>query len=419
MENPELSRRNRIYLLATAGLVVLALIIYFVFLNKATITLEIVPKNAVFTLNNAPQPVNNSGIAKINVKPGDYTLRVEANKFVPYQQKLTLKTGSRFSQKVSLKSIPGPILLQDGTTLVQKYGDNQISYLGNENKTLYTVSAVADSSGATTLGSKKAITPPVFSGVDRVAYSPDRALAIIKIGSDAYLYDFNRYDILHQDMKKIGTDIGEVVWAPDQNRIAYYYAPASGERSLIFADPLNQNPQRVLSLANINNPSLNWSKDGSTILMVPHNSQPDDNKVYVFDVYLKQLKNVTDFGGVISVKYTEDGKHIVYFVADDGAKNPAAWVMDASGENKRSLEIGVDPNQSFVEDKGNIIFVTTINDQQRIMLYDLNTSGIKEIYFTPPKETVYKGLFLSSDHKIVYLATNTGLYAVRYEDSEY
>lgn len=422
MENPDPHRKTRIYIFTTIGLVVLALVVYFVFFNTAVITLEVSPKDAVVTANNAPQTVNNSGVAKFSLRAGSYTLSVEANKFVPYQQKLSLKGGSRISQTIALHAIPDLTLLDASVALAQKYGDNLVSYLGDDKKTLYSISAVLDSSGKTALGPKNALTPPVFANVDKVIFSTDKALAIIKVGTDAYLYDFNRYDILHQDMKKISSDVGDVTWAPDRSRIAYYYAPPSGERSLIFADPLNQNPERVLTLTGIDNPSLAWSADGNQILVVPHGQKSADNKVYIFDVYLKQLKSLTDFGGVLGAQFSGDGSHIIYFVSTNDPKSTiksAVSVMDRSGDNKRSLNINATPDQGFVQDKGSIIFITSIDDQPRVMLYNLNDASIKELFFNLPAKSIISGVFLSLDHKIVYVSTATGLFSARYADNQY
>lgn len=406
------------------GLVViaLALVIYFTFLNKATVNISVNPKDAQVLLNNAPQLVNNSGISKSSHLAGKYTLRVEANGYIPYTESVTLKGGSSFKKTLELKPLPKLSVLDENATLAEKYGDNQASYLGDNKTTLYTVSAGLNDKNVLESNDKKAMTPAVFASVDKMIFSPDKQLALLKIGTDLYLYDFNRYDILTQEMRKISSNVGDVVWAPDQSRIAYFYAPLSGERSLIFADVLNANPVRVASLPEMTDPILHWSSEGDQILIIPRNTKSADNKINIFDVFTRQLTTLTDFGSVLDARFVLSGQKIIYFTSSNDPSNPIKSdmsIMDLDGQNKESMKLKVYPTQISIEYDSKLLFVTHLSGKERVMLLDLNNKDMTEVSFEKPSNFQINSLFLSTDNKVLYIAGNNSLYATEYADTNY
>lgn len=432
MKNPN-SKNKRTLLILSLGVIIFALLIYFVFLNKATLTVEVQPKNAQVTLNNAKQAVNNSGVAKTRLVPGKYTLKIEANGFVPYKATLALKGGTSTSKKISLKTLPNVVALEDNTSLPQFIND-QAFYLGDNHQAIFELAAGLNDKNIPSEVAKKPITPDVFSNIDDIIFSPDQQLAIIKQGTDASLYDFNKYDIIHQDMKPFGTSIGSIVWAPDQSRLAYYYAPpattgtggqapSSGERSLIFSDVLNASPQRVADLTGFNNPILHWSKNGDNILIIPRNTDSSTNKVYLFDVYARELKSITDFGDVLDARFVENDQKIIYFTSSNDPKSPIKSdvnLMSPDGKNKENLKVKAYPGQIFIQQNDNeVIFWTYTNGSYQPFWANLQSRDSAQIFFNKPKPFEPSGLYLSKDKKILYLFANTKIYATKYEDNSY
>lgn len=414
--------KQKTYILIGLIVIALAAIIYFGFLNKGVINITVTPKDARVLMNNAPEIVNNSGIAKSSHLAGKYTLKVEANGYIPYSENITLKGGSSFSKKIDLKALPVLTVLDENAYLVQKYADNQVAYLGDNKSTLYTVSAKLNDQGQTELESKKAMTPATFSNIDKMIFSADKQLAMVKIGTDLYMYDFNRYDILHQEMRKIGSNIGDAVWDPSESRIAYFYAPLDGERSLIFADILNQNPQRVLSLPEISNPILRWSDQGDQLLIIPRNTNSAQNKVYLFDVYARQLNTLTDFGDVLDAKFIDNDSKVLYFTATNSPSSPIkseVSVMDIDGKNKTNLKIKAYSDQSYIQGEGKILFQTYLNGQEALVMMDYKNQEVAQLYFDRPKTFKINNLLLSSDSKIIYISTDNGLYSATYADNHY
>jgi hypothetical protein len=335
---------------------------------------------------------------------------------------LQLRGGNRITKKINLKPLPKLTQLSDSAALAQKFSTDSVAYLGNSRKTLFTTQASINGSGTIQTAEAKAMTLDVFANVDKVIFSPDGQLAFIKVGGDAYLYDFNKYAIVGQNMTKFGSDIDDIVWSPDQTRVAYYYAPPSGERSLIFSDLQNQNPQRVANFSNIDNPGLQWSKSGDKILVVPRNDDDSKNNIYLFDVYLKQLTALTSSGNILSASFINSGNSILYFTASSDPNNPiksTTSTMDLNGKNIKSLGIFANPEKTYFVSQSQVVFTTYLFGEEEYLLVDFAKNKTVRIFFDKPKQFDISNIMFSADSKILYVAANGKLYATSVQTDEY
>lgn len=413
---------TKLYIIIGLTITVIAVIIYFTILNKASVKIVVIPKNAQVLLNNKPEAVNNSGIAKFKKIPGKYTLRVEANGYVPYQKIITLKGGSSFSSEINLSAIPKLMSLRDNVTLTQKYEDNQITYLTNNRSTLSTSNATLNSDNQPEAIGQKDLTPAVFANIDSIKFAPDNQLALVQRGNDLFLYDFNRYDILHQEMRQLGSNIGDAIWSPDQSRIAYTYSPSSGERSLILSDVLNTNPQRVLALGDIENPILYWAPGGDQILIVPQNSDVSLNKIYLFNISTRELTALTDFGNVLDARFISDGQKIVYFTGSNDPEHPIksdVSIMDTNGNNKTDLKIKAYPENSFITNDNSMLLLTYLSGEEKIAYFDASELKFYQVFFEKPANFKIQNLILSNDQKLLFVAGNNNLYVTNFVNNKY
>jgi Tol biopolymer transport system component len=413
--------KMKFLLVAPIALLVFALTIYFVFLNKGTLSVKVLPKTASVLINNAPQTVNNSGIAKSRLIPGVYTLRITIDGYVPYYEQFRLRGGSITEKNIELKTVPKVSLLDQSAALLERYSDSQISYLGNNGQTINTLNGKLDENSQVVVDQQKAITGSSLWDIDDIAFSPDRQLAILKKESTAYLYDFNRYNIVGQDIQLYGENIGNVIWSPDQSRLAYFHAPAAGEEFLVFADLLNESPKNILPLPNFVDPVLQWSKNGEQILIINQSDKSAENKVYLFDVYSRDLKTLTDFGGVLGGYFTDNDQKILYFTEQNDPKNPiksVASVMKIDGSDKKSLEVNAYPEKVFIQNDREIVFLTYIAGRERLILVNTAEETIVELYFEPPEPFNIEKVILQ-EKNFLYLLADSKLYGVKYQDNNY
>jgi Tol biopolymer transport system component len=174
-------------------------------------------------------------------------------------------------------------------------------------------------------------------------------LALFKKSDGVYLFDFQKYDFVHQTEVFWGKNIGDIAWAPDNSKIAYFYGPASGEKTLIFANIANTEPTRVANLADyqIDNPYLSWSPDSRYLILIPRNKDYSQDKVYLYDTYSGALKETTELGDQIAAKFSPDNSLIVYstYSKGDGDTEPfVISVMNKDGAEQKSLDLrtGID-----------------------------------------------------------------------------
>jgi len=414
-------RDNRTIIIFAIGIISFALAIYFVFLDSCRLKIEVSPKNAQILLDNRPLTVNNSGISKTSVASGTYTLKVEANGYVSYKTEIKAEKGRSISKKVDLKKLPELTLLDEGSYLANYFND-QILYLGDNRRSILSLTAELNDKNLVVSSAKKPLTPEALSNIDKIIFSPDHQLAILKTSHEASLYDFNRYDIIHQEIRKYSDYVGDIIWSPDQSRLAYYYAPPTGERSLIFANTLNENQQRVVDLTTMEDPILHWSKNSDKILIIPRNSDTATNQIYLLDVYTKALQSLTDFGGVLDAKFIQNDQQIVYFTSTNDPKSPIkseVSVMDADGNNKKSLEIKSYPEQTYFQSDEKVIFTTYSSGQEKLINIDFKAQKTNTIYFKRPQNFKIQNVYLSNDSKMIFLVANNNLYGAEYTDDNY
>src|SRR3989304_2993710 len=94
-------------------MIILALALYLWLFLQAKIAVDIEPKNAIITVDNAPLKVKD-GKATTSVKLGKHTIKVEADDYVGFKEEVTLTRGKNYSKKISLKKAPVPIAIAAG-----------------------------------------------------------------------------------------------------------------------------------------------------------------------------------------------------------------------------------------------------------------------------------------------------------------
>ena len=157
----------------------------------------------------------------------------------------------------------------------------------------------------------------------------------------AFLYDFGRYDLLHQEAHFWGTGIGDIEFTPKGDQVGYYFEPGTGEKSLIIANKDNSAMNRILDLRNFENPSLSWSSDLKNIVITNKSKDYSNNKIYLFNLIEKTSTPITETGDNLGAIFDPKGEKIVYatYSSDpDFITRSLLSVMDRAGQNKKELK---------------------------------------------------------------------------------
>lgn len=398
-------------------LVVLAAIFGLVwFLNRSFVTITISPINAKLTVDNAPLLVNRKGVAKTTLTPGTHSIRLEADEFLSISKEVSFKRGKRTSFDFSLRKRPEISTLEAGARFLSLGKEtNEIVYLSSSGKTLMRA-AVSQGENQEIITTASPITSARLSGINQIVWSPNKELALFKKNEGVYLFDFQKYDFVHQTENLWGNDIGDVAWAPDNSKIAYFYNLGS-EKSLIFANVSNTEKTRVANLADfgIENPYLAWSPDSRYLIVIPRNKDYSANKVYLYDTYSGTLKAVTDIGNQIMAKFSPDSSKIIYSTYSKGTGNTDPYIvsiMDKNGSGQRSLDIRTNTD--------NVAWI----DDNTILAAEYSRSGNSETFFTRSlasevqSETIQSietkivnQILLTADSKIAVYENTDGVFA--------
>jgi hypothetical protein len=401
---------KKILIIAGIVLIIGALIFVF-FFYKGTIVFNPSPETARIDING----VSLTGQAKIKLNPGSYHMTISSPDYVDYTKIINIGVSQKINLNIALKKLPVPEkILDDNVQFLSKSLDGNLFYLGNSGKTIYRMTDIANKD----LRKSLPITPDVFENIKYLAFSSNYDLAILKKDNNTILYDFMRYDLLHQELHDWGGNIGYIIWSPDGNKIAYYYQTSQGEKTLISANKDNSTVERIYNFkdTNITNPKLVWSPDGNKILVIK-----DD--IYIFDIYTKTLTQVTNGGGVTDATFSPDSKNILYNHIDS-TQNISLLMIDIDGKNIRDLTVKTYLDKiAWIDEKNMILAIPdteTSSLSDRIVKINTDTFSQEEYDYASkngkisPSNIIYDKI----DNYLFFLANNN-LYSLDLSASKY
>lgn len=412
-------------LYATLTVIIACAWVLWWFLNHSFLTIKPSLREAIVTVDNMPVWISPFYIGKMTITPGLHTVRVEADGYVSYVQQVDFGRAKSKTISVDLKQVPAPSLIAKNSQFLSKDKDfNTINYLDTGAQMLFKATLSLDEAGNIQTKNLLRLTDPRIKDIDKIVWSPDRQLALFKKKDGIYLFDFKKYDFLHQTETLWGTDIGDAAWAPDNSKIAYYYAPKEGERSLMFANIANTDKERVANLKDLNivNPVLRWSPDSEWLLVIPRNS-PDYNndKIYAFNAYSRSFKQLTETGNQLDAIFSPDSNKIIYASYSQSSTNPihsVLSVMDKDGSNQQSLNIRADISKvAWTNDSKTVFIAYYDEDKQRQSIYNFDISTRQKGSFAANALTGgnIDSILVSDDSKMVIYGSDNNIYALKAE----
>jgi len=341
-------------------------LLYWFVLRSPRLVLNPSPENAVVTVDGSALHTTS-----LPLPAGAHQVKVEAPGFVPYQKTISLNRAQMLTIHVLLKPIPSPITLSSDVENYPSFAKgSEVFFLGNKGKTLY---HTKNNPGQATLR-VEAMTPDTLSGILEVIWRPDGEVAFLKRSDGIYLYDFMRYDLLHQTMTLWGANIDAIAWDPRGGRAVYTFYGANGEQSLKFADIQNKNVSIVGNLAKdkIDHPTLQWAPNGESILLIARSAQQKTNYMYTFDIFSKKITQLTDVGEVQGGTWSPDSKAIAYVAPGrdaNGGNTSIVWVANADGSGVRPLNVVATDSSK----------VAWVNNSQSLIVARPTTDGNEEL----------------------------------------
>lgn len=401
------------------AIILFALFLAYWFLSRSFLTLDIDPVSATVTVDNAPIKLIR-GERGITITPGKHTVKIQADGYIGTVQEIDIARASRKKIDLSLKEIPQPVSIEEkGSFLSAGQNSGEFFYLDSAGTTLYKLLVSNNPDGSLNV-KKDPITSARINGVNSIAWSPNKDLALFKKEDGVYLFDFHKYDFVNQTETLWGKDIGDVAWSPDNSKIAYYYAPPSGEKSLIFANTTNTEITRVLNLAEagIENPLLRWSPDSSLLMLIPRSTSYPTNKIYGYQVYSGKLVTLTESGNQVDAAFSPKGDKILYatYSKDESSSIPLIIsMMNIDGGEKRNLTLRAElPKIVWSSDEKNLLVANFDSGRGVESLFSFDIAGKKQagLLIDSLADKRVTLLLSADDGKIVLYQTSDGIFAL-------
>lgn len=405
--------------------VLIALVVLIVIFSQSFATLKISPNTATLNIDGSNVKITANGIAKKSLSPGLHKVKIEADGYVGYSAEINFKRGFLKEMGIALKQISKPVEISSkGQFLAKGSNFNDSYYLSADGKTIHKVKLDLKDDGTVAISDDRAITSDRLQNISEIIWSPTKDLALFrKIDQSVTLFDFMRYDFVHQTETAWGNEIGSIAWSPDNSKIAYYYKPSNGEKSLIFANLTNKDLQRVLDFKDykIENPILRWSPDSERLLIIPRNSNPAENNIYVFNAYTRTLTQLTDTGQMLDGNFSPDSNLILYSSYSQNRKTPITSllsVMNNDGLEKRSLELWADLDKvAWGKDSQSLVVSTFDQESNSESIFGFSVKNKQQEGFLIKDlgKTYINSVFPLDNGKIVLYQSNQGIFALKVE----
>lgn len=379
------------------GVILITAVLYFLFFFRATVIINPEPSNAQIEIAGKVS----LGKTTIKLMPGTHRLKITSPGYVAFDQDITAKVSQRSELNIKLKTEPKleKISNYPGQFVTTTLDGKSLLYLSNNGKTIYKVDNVLASENF----SSYAITPDVFSDVANILWHPDKELAIIRYNDgDTSLYDFNRYDLLHQEKKDWGGGIKGISWRSDGEKIIYYFEPGNGEKSLIRANKDNSGMERIFDMRpySLIDPAVYWSADQKTVLLV-------SGELHVFDVYTKTLKKIEGINAVTSAQFTPDSQKILY------EKKGSLFIIGIDGKDNQDLGIQTTLKKLTWFDEASFVYAVREAGKNTDSLLKYNLVSKEQISFDYGSSGAVNasGLIISSDKNKLFF-TDSFIYGI-------
>ncbi len=402
--------------------ITLALIVLLWFITHSFMNIQLEPTNSSFSIDGKPFAVPDSGLIRRFISPGLHMIRIEARGYIGINQEMNFKRGMPKKITISLDRTPDPLTISIGGKFLNKGNDFNDIYYQN-GTTIYRVRTKTDVGQRVKLAEERAVTNPVISDIDEIIWSPTKDLALLRKPEIISFFDLKKYDFINQNEDSWGNNIGSIAWAPDNSKIAYYYAPEDGEKSLIFTGAANKEITRVLNFNDygIDNPLLRWSPDSEWLLIIPRNEDTEKNKIYLFNSYSRKISEIADIGNQLDANFSPDGNKILYSTYSKSQEGPVESIlsiMDKDGTNKKSLDIRAELKKTtWSKDSENIIVATYDPDTKEESIFKYDTKKRQQNGFVIKNlgDTFIHNLVLTDDNNIIIYQDNEAIRALNVE----
>ncbi len=414
-------------LLAAVGVLILALAAYFTIFNKSYLVVILNRDDATILVDGKniedAKVVDKKHI--IRLFPGTHTVRISAPNVVEYAQTISLIRGLYKTVNPVFSVVPD--ITESATADVQFLtagpNKNTVLYLGDGGRVLYSHNLKTNK--------RTPLTRNTLSGITDIRWSPDFSLALFKKPAGVYLYDFGRYDLLHQEEKFLLSSNNATLpdWDPTikvnetrdktagdtiteqtgvERRIAYFYKKDS-EKSLIFANQLNQNTDRAADLSEFDNPDLTWSRDGRYIAVYGREG------LAIIDVFTRIITRASINNNVSGATFSLKGNFLAYI------SNSNLIVINTETQKITNLNLKTTIEKVLWNSDGDFLTAAIPNaggSSDKFVKIDVRTGNAINYVYNSTEQIKVSRIVLSADESTIIFQSNNKLFTLFLQPEE-
>lgn len=333
------------------------------------------------------------------LRPGHYTLKISHPQYVYYYEPFNIWARRQVKIKISLKKVPEVNLL--AKTISNKnldfwFPEKGIVYQDAEQQML-----------VNSFENKKSdLTPANFGDVDEIFWQPQKHLALLrKASGEVGLYDFARYDLVHQEYHSWSVHIRTAAWRPDGERVIYVWQ-TKDENSLVKVNKDGSGFERLLDLAaaGLGTPKILWSPNEERVLLI-------ENGIWKFNLITKELKKIRD-EAVEGAIFSPAGERLLFNAGEE------LRVSDQDGQNAVSLGKMELERVGFLGEEEIIYFAEENNE---LPLFGLNlATGEKKYFIYASKEKIEpEKVLVDEKSRKIYFLSDQKLFSLDLVEARY
>lgn len=382
------------------GIVVIAGGVYAVLYYNTSLSVKAEPQGSSISID---QKTVSSG-EKLSIKPGSHEISITRDDYIPYRKLTNVGFGDQEIVNITLRPLPIPekIVTKQARFPIASLDGKSIYYLSE--KTMYAIEGI----NTETL-KFEAISPDFFEDVTDVVWAPNQELAIIKQSAKTSLYNFQRYDLLRQEITPFDDEgIKDTVWSSDSKNIMYYYEPGTGERTLVKATPSNTDKEIVYNFkdTDIKNPKIDWSPNMEDVLIVAN------SKIYLLNLYTNSMSVISGEEKVLEGRFTPDNN--ILMIAQSGD-----YIVDKITKAKQQLDLNTNLQRITFVDAKNMVLSEKLDNKYNFYTYNIPINDKKELYYNKKVSVNPIDNILTSNEKYLYFESNKFLYKMSVDTGEY
>ena len=335
----------------------------------------------------------------IRVYPGEYRVTLTKPHYLPFTIDINLAKGQTVAIRPAYAIVPtAEQAAQSTIDFVRPAADQKsVFYLGNKRSTIHRFELSSNSPAP--------LTNSPLQAVSDVQWSSDPTVALITQSDGVYLHEIPKYDFQNQILLRLGgNELISPIWDPNNpGRIAFAYAPASGEHSLVFADKRLATLERKADIAAIANPKLVWSSNDAYIALIARSSDSYLNNVWIYTTANGNLEQLTTVGDVTNASFSPNSDILLYETSD------GLSVIKVGSNQAKSL--GVKGQVAKAAWRDNSSFFLPNPSRNSLSIFSLDGSS-KDIPFSFADTLAIQGMYYYNQNNTLIFFTNTTIYTV-------